>query len=320
MIIKKNAKIYVAGHNGLVGSAIVRRLRQGGSDGYSNIVGYTRKELDLLDQRATTVFFENEKPEYVFLAAAKVGGIYANSTYPANFIYENLLVQNNVIKAAHQSGVKWLCFLGSSCIYPRDCPQPIREDYILTGPLECTNEPYAIAKISGIELCNSYNNEHGTRFVSVIPTNLYGPNDYYDLNNSHVIPSLIRRTHEAKLRDASECIVWGSGKPLREFLYVDDMADACVFLMEHGITGGIYNIGMGTDVTIRELTEIVRNEVGFEGDIVFDATKPDGTPRKLLDVLRLKSLGWQAKTSLRDGISLTYQDFQRRVFMGELRT
>jgi GDP-L-fucose synthase len=312
MHIEKMAKIYVAGHCGLVGSAIVRRLRRDGTNGYTNIIGRTRNELDLLDQRATISFFENEKPEYVFLAAAKVGGIYANNTYPADFIYENIQVQSHVIQAAHQFGVKWLCFLGSSCIYPRDCPQPIKEEYLLTGPLEPTNEPYAIAKITGIELCNSYNNEQGTRFVSVMPTNLYGPNDNYNLSNSHVLPALISKAHEAKLRGATECVVWGSGKPMREFLYVDDMADACVFLMEQGIGAGMYNIGVGADVTIRELAETVMDVVGFKGTLVFDTSKPDGTPRKLLDVSRLATLGWRAKTSLREGIALTYQDFKKQ--------
>ena len=310
MNINREAKIYVAGHRGLVGSAIVRRLQQ---SGYSNIIGRTHIELDLLNQRATREFFEQEKPEYVYLAAARVGGIHANNTYPASFIYENLLVQNNVIQSAHQFGVKWLCFLGSSCIYPRDCPQPIKEEYLLTGPLEPTNEPYAIAKIAGIELCNTYNNEPGTRFVSVMPTNLYGPNDNYDLANCHVLPALIRKALEAKLRGDSEYVVWGSGKVLREFLYVDDMADACVLLMEHGIDTGIYNIGSGVDVTIHELAETVMQVIGFTGKIIFDASKPDGTPRKLLDVSRLASLGWKASTSLQEGIKLAYQDFQKPI-------
>ena len=249
----------------------------------------------------------------MYLAAARVGGIHANNTYPASFIYENLLVQNNVIHAAHQSGVKWVCFLGSSCIYPRECPQPIKEEYLLTGPLETTNEAYAIAKIAGIELCNVYNSEPGTRFVCVMPTNLYGPNDNYDLANSHVLPALIRKAHEAKLRGDSEYVVWGTGKVMREFLYVDDMADSCVFLMEQGIETGMYNIGSGVDVTIHELAEAVMQVIGFTGKIIFDASKPDGTPRKLLDVSRMSSLGWTASTSLRDGIKLAYQDFQKTV-------
>jgi GDP-L-fucose synthase len=306
MTISKNSKIYVAGHRGLVGSAMVRRLNIGG---YTNIIGRTHQALDLLDQQATNNFFEQEKPEYVFLAAAKVGGIYANNTYPAEFIYENLLVQNNVINAAHHVGVKWFCFLGSSCIYPRDCPQPIKEEYLLTGLLEKTNQPYAVAKIMGIQLCETFNELQGTRFVSVMPTNLYGPNDNYDLANSHVLPALIRKAHEAKIQNATEFVVWGTGNPKREFLYVDDMADACIFLLEKQINSGLYNIGCGTDVTIKELAEIIVEVVGFKGNLIFDNTKPDGTPQKLLDVSRLAALGWHASTSLRDGISLTYKDF-----------
>lgn len=309
MSLNKNAKIYVAGHRGLVGSAIKRRLENGG---YTNIIGRTHAELELLSQEETNNFFALERPEYVFLAAAKVGGINANNTYPADFIYQNLQVQNNVIHASHRYGVKWMCFLGSSCIYPRECPQPIKEDYLLTGPLEPTNEPYAIAKIMGIELCNLYNRDQGTRFVSVMPTNLYGPNDNYDLANSHVLPALIRKAHEAKQRGDSEYVVWGTGSPMREFLYVDDMADACVFLMEENVNEGVFNIGSGQDVTIRELAETVMDVVGFHGKIVFDSSKPDGTPRKLLDVSRLTGLGWKAKTSLREGIMLTYQDFLKQ--------
>ncbi len=309
MAIDRNAKIYVAGHRGLVGSAIKRRLEKGD---YSNIIDRTHKELDLLNQQATNKFFDQERPEYIFLAAAKVGGINANNTYPADFIYQNLQVQNNVIHAARQSGAKWMCFLGSSCIYPRECAQPIKEDYLLTGPLEPTNEPYAIAKIMGIELCNLYNSGLGTRFVSVMPTNLYGPNDNYDLANSHVLPALIRKAHEAKQKGESEYTVWGTGSPMREFLYVDDMADACVFLMENNINEGVFNIGSGQDVTIRELAETVMEVVGFKGKIVFDSSKPDGTPRKLLDVSRMAGLGWKAKTSLREGINLTYQDFLKQ--------
>lgn len=304
--IDKNSKIYVAGHRGMVGSAIVRRLQYGG---YSNLVTRTHRDLDLLDQRATFDFLQTEKPDYIFLAAAKVGGIHANDTFRADFIYQNLAIQNNVIHGAFKAGVKNLCFLGSSCIYPRDCPQPIREAYLLTGPLEQTNEPYAIAKIAGIKLCESYNRQHGTSFVSVMPTNLYGPNDNYDLANSHVLPALIRKAHEAKLRGDGEYVVWGTGKPMREFLYVDDMADACVFLMEHGIGEGLYNIGTGTDVTIRELAETVMEVVGFRGRIIFDSAKPDGTPRKLLDVTRLGQLGWHAQVSLREGISKTYDSY-----------
>ena len=305
-MINKHARIYVAGHRGMVGSAIVRRLQQGG---YSNFVFRTHKELDLLDQRATFDFLAAEKPDYVFLAAAKVGGIQANNIYRGEFIYENLAVQNNVLHGAYRAGIKDLCFLGSSCIYPRDCPQPIKEEYLLSGPLEQTNEPYAIAKIAGIKLCESYNRQYGTRFVSVMPTNLYGPNDNYDLANCHVLPALIRKAHEAKQRGDNEYVIWGTGTPRREFLFVDDMADACVFLMEQGIGDGIYNIGLGIDVTIRELAETVMDVVGFEGKIVFDSTKPDGTPRKLLDVSRMSQLGWQAKTPLREGIALAYNSY-----------
>ena len=302
----KNAKIYVAGDQGLVGSALVRNLR---AKGYTNIIGRARSELDLLNQEAVFAFLKLQKPAYIFMAAAKVGGIYANNTYRADFIYENLTVQANLIHGAHLAGVKRLCFLGSSCIYPRDCPQPIKEEYLLTGPLEPTNEPYAIAKIAGIKLCESYNRQYGTQYVSVMPTNLYGLNDNYDLNNSHVLPALIRKAHEAKLRGDSTYVVWGSGKPMREFLYVDDMADACVFLMESGVGEGIFNVGTGQDVTIRELAETVMNVVAFKGEIVFDASKPDGTPRKLLNVDRMRNLGWQAQTPLRDGVAKAYADF-----------
>lgn len=304
--IAKDAKIYVAGHRGMVGSALVRNLQ---SKGYSNIVTRTRAELDLLDQQAVNRFLTLEKPAYIFLAAARVGGIQANNTYRADFIYENLAVEANVIHGAHQAGIQGLCFLGSSCIYPRDCPQPIKEEYLLTGPLEPTNEPYAIAKIAGIKLCESYNRQYGTQYVSVMPTNLYGPNDNYDLNNSHVLPALIRKAHEAKVRDDATYVVWGSGNPMREFLYVDDMADACVFLMESGIGEGIFNVGTGEDVTIRELAQTVMSVIGFKGEIVFDASKPDGTPRKLLNVERMRELGWHSKTSLLDGIAKAYADF-----------
>lgn len=302
----KNEKIYVAGHRGMVGSAIVRKLE---ADGYSNIVIRTHAELDLLDQAAVSAFFQEEKPAYIFLAAAKVGGIHANNTLRAEFIYQNLMMEANIIHAAWQAGVQRLLFLGSSCIYPRDCPQPIKEEYLLTGPLEPTNEPYAIAKIAGIKLCESYNHQYGAQYVSVMPTNLYGPNDNYDLSNSHVLPALIRKAHEAKVRGDKELVVWGSGKPMREFLYVDDMADACIFLMENGITEGLFNVGTGEDVTICELAETVMSVVGFSGEIVFDSSKPDGTPRKLLNVERLRQMGWQAQTSLRDGIAEAYADF-----------
>ena len=298
------ARIYVAGHRGMVGSAILRRLQAGG---YENIVTATRAELDLTDQGAVRAFFANQRIDMVILAAAKVGGIYANNTYPADFILDNLLMECNVIQAAHAAGVQRLLFLGSSCIYPRDCPQPIREEYLLTGPLEPTNEPYAIAKIAGIKLCESFNRQHGRQYVSVMPTNLYGPNDNYDLATSHVLPALIRKVHEARQRGEREIVVWGSGTPRREFLYVDDLADACVHLMELGYDGPLVNVGTGEDLTIRELAETVMDVIGFRGRIVFDASKPDGTPRKLLDVSRLMALGWRSKTSLCDGISMAYQ-------------
>jgi GDP-L-fucose synthase len=300
------SKIYIAGHRGMVGSAIVRRLQAGG---YTNTLTRTHAELDLLDQRAVFDFLAQEKPDYIFLAAAKVGGIQANNTYRADFIYQNLMIEANIIHGAHQAGVQRLCSLGSSCIYPRDCPQPIKEEYLLSGPLEQTNEPYAIAKIAGIKLCESYNRQYGRQYISAMPTNLYGPNDNYDLANSHVLPALIRKTHEAKQRGDKQLVVWGSGKPMREFLHVDDMADACVFLMEKDIGEGLYNVGTGTDVTIRELAETVMAAVDFKGDIVFDASKPDGTPRKLLDVSRMKALGWQAHIGLSEGIRATYASF-----------
>jgi GDP-L-fucose synthase len=299
-----DARIFVTGHRGMVGSALVRRLQAGG---YTNILTRSRTELDLLDQRAVQAFLAEEKPDYIFIAAARVGGIQANNIHRADFIYQNLMIEANLIHGAHLAGVQRLMFLGSSCIYPRDCAQPIREDALLTGPLEPTNEPYAIAKIAGIKLAESYNRQHGRQYISVMPTNLYGPNDNYDLANSHVLPALLRKAHEAKLRGDAEYMVWGTGRPMREFLYVDDLADACVFLMEQGYDGPLVNIGTGTDVTIRELAETVMQVVGFEGRIVFDDSKPDGTPRKLLDVSRLAGLGWTAKTALRDGIRLAYE-------------
>lgn len=304
--VDKNAKIFVAGHHGMVGSAIVRNLQ---SKGYGNIITRSRSELNLLDQNLVHDFLKSERPDYIFLAAAKVGGIHANNTYRADFIYENLVIETNVIHGAYQAGVAGLCFLGSSCIYPRECPQPIKEEYLLTGVLEPTNEPYAISKIAGIKLCENFNRQYGTQYVSVMPTNLYGPNDNYDLNNSHVLPALIRKAHEAKERGDSQFVIWGSGKPMREFLYVDDMADACVFLMEKGTIEGLFNVGTGEDVTIREAAEVVMDVVGFKGDLIFDTSKPDGTPRKLLDVNRMRQLGWQAKTTLRDGITNSYADF-----------
>ena len=308
--IDKQARIYVAGHRGMVGSAIVRRLQAGD---YANILTRTHADLDLTNQSAVAEFFLKQKPDYVFMAAAKVGGIHANNSCRADFIYQNLMMEANIVHAAWQAGVRRLLFLGSSCIYPRDCPQPIKEEYLLTGPLEQTNEPYAIAKIAGIKLCESYNRQYGTQYVSVMPTNLYGPNDNYDLNNSHVLPALIHKAHDAKLRGDKELVVWGSGMPMREFLYVDDMADACVFMMENGVADGMFNVGTGKDITIRELAETVMSVVEFKGGIVFNTSKPDGTPRKLLNVDRMRALGWQAKTELREGIVKTYKDFTTHV-------
>jgi GDP-L-fucose synthase len=312
-LMNKRAKIYVAGHRGMVGSAIVRCLQ---SSGYTNLLTRTHAELDLTRQLSVEQFLQLEQPDYIFLAAAKVGGIHANDTYRGEFIYQNLIMEANIVHAAWQAGVKRMLFLGSSCIYPRDSSQPISEEYLLSGPLEQTNEPYAIAKIPGIKLCESYNRQHGTQYVSAMPTNLYGPNDNYDLNNSHVLPALIRKAHEAQLRRDTNYVVWGSGKPMREFLYVDDMAEACVFLMEHAeIQDGMFNVGTGQEVTIGELAEIVMDVVGFRGEIVFDASKPDGTLRKLLNVDRLGVLGWRAKTSLRDGIAKTYADFLNKAIL-----
>ncbi len=305
--MKKDARIFVAGHRGMVGSALVRRLRAGG---YSEILTRTHAELDLLEQQAVRDFMQREKPDYVFIAAARVGGIHANNTLRADFLYENLAIETNLIRAAHDAGVERLMFLGSSCIYPRDCPQPIKEEYLLTGPLEQTNEPYAIAKIAGLKLCEAFNAQYGRRYLSVMPTNLYGPEDNYDLAKSHVLPALIRKAHEAKLRGDDEIVVWGSGTPRREFLYVDDLADACVFLMERseseGATPPLINIGTGEDLTITELVTLVMDVVGFRGGIAYDSTKPDGTPQKLLDVGRITALGWRARTSLRDGIAKAY--------------
>ena len=300
----KSARIFVTGHRGMVGSAIARRLRRGG---YENLITRSHDELDLLDQRAVHEFLAAQRPDYIFIAAAKVGGIQANNLYRADFLYQNLTIEANLIHGAHLAGVPRLMFLGSSCIYPRDCPQPIKEEYLLTGPLEPTNEPYALAKIAGIKLCESYNRQHGRRYVSVMPTNLYGENDNYDLATSHVLPALIRKAHEAKLRGDSELVVWGSGTPRREFLYVDDLADACVHLMKLGSDAPLLNIGTGIDVTIRELAETVMDVVGFSGRVEYDRTKPDGTPRKLLDVSRIARLGWRASRSLRAGIEKAYE-------------
>jgi GDP-L-fucose synthase len=308
-----DSRIYVAGHRGLAGSAIERRLVAGG---YNKLIHRTHAELELTDQKAVDDFFSREKPEYVFLAAAKVGGIYANNTYPAEFIYQNLMIETNVIHASHRHGVKKLMFLGSSCIYPKYAPQPMKEEYLLTGTLEPTNEPYAIAKISGIKMCSSYNRQYGTNFLCVLPTNLYGPGDNYDLQNSHVLPALIRKIHEAKTQGSKEVLVWGTGSPKREFLYSDDLADACIFLMikcNASDIGDFVNIGVGKEITIHELAEFVAEIIGFRGKLVFDRSKPDGAPRKLLDVSRLQALGWQAKTRLRDGIFRAYTDFLQNI-------
>jgi GDP-L-fucose synthase len=300
----RRASIFVAGHRGMVGSAIVRRLQR---DGYTNIMTRSRDQLDLLDQAAVHGFLREIRPDYMFIAAARVGGIQANNLYRADFLHDNLVIQCNLIHGAHSAGVQRLMFLGSSCIYPRECPQPIREDYLLTGPLEPTNEPYAIAKIAGIKLCESFNRQHGRQYVSVMPTNLYGPGDNYDLATSHVVPALIRKAHEAKLRGDAEYVVWGSGTPRREFLYVDDLADACVHLFRQGYDGPLVNIGTGEDVTIADLAATVMRVTGFTGHIVYDRSKPDGTPRKLLDVSRLVSLGWRARTPLEAGIRMAYE-------------
>ena len=303
--MEKNAKIYIAGHRGMVGSAIMRNLQ---ADGYNNFVTRTSSELDLRDTQAVASFFATEKPDYVFLAAAKVGGIVANNTYRADFIYENLMIQNNVIHQSYVSGVKKLLFLGSSCIYPKMAPQPLKEEYLLTGLLEETNEPYAIAKIAGIKMCDAYRAQYGCNFISVMPTNLYGPNDNYDLNNSHVLPALIRKFHEAKMSGNTEVVCWGSGSPMREFLHADDLAEACVYLMHNYSEPSLVNIGTGTDVTIKELAETVAKTVGFEGTIVWDTTKPDGTPRKLMDVSKLHGYGWKHKIELSDGIAMVYAE------------
>jgi GDP-L-fucose synthase len=303
--MEKAAKIYIAGIYGMVGSAIARRLRH---QGYFNLVGHDREELDLTNQKAVFDFFKAEKPDYVFLAAAKVGGIYANSTYPAEFIYSNICIQTNIIHSSYVFRVKKLLFLGSSCIYPKYAEQPMREESLLTGSLEPTNEPYALAKIAGIKMCEAYNRQYHTGFISCMPTNLYGPNDNYDLMNAHVLPAILRKVHEAKVNNQGSFAVWGTGTPKREFLYVDDLADACVFLMNEYLGDETVNVGSGQEVTVRELAETVRDIVGFKGDLVFDASKPDGTPRKLLDVGKLAKLGWKAGVPLREGIQRTYED------------
>jgi GDP-L-fucose synthase len=312
----RKTKIYIAGHRGLAGSAIVRELQR---QGYTNLVTRTHSEVDLEDAAATQKFFEQERPEVVFLAAAKVGGIHANNTYPVDFLMSNLLIEANICRAAHRAQVKRLIFLGSSCIYPRDCPQPIKEEYLLTGPLEATNRPYALAKIAGIEMCWSYNRQYGTKWLAAMPTNLYGPGDNYDLNNSHVLPALIRKMHEAKISGAAEVVLWGSGTPKREFLYVDDLANALVFLatlddkrynaLVEPSQCPLINVGTGADLTIRELAEAIADVVGYRGKFVQDIAKPDGTMRKVLDVGKIQGLGWKAKTSLKEGINLTYKIF-----------
>jgi len=318
--MKPDSRIYVAGHRGLVGSAIMRRLASPsplagegrGEGGDNHILTRTHSELDLVDQRAVNEFFEKEKPEYVFVAAAKVGGIYANNTYRADFIYQNLMIESNLIHASYRHGVKKLLFLGSSCIYPKLAPQPMKEEHLLTGLLEPTNEPYAIAKIAGIKMCGAYNRQYGTNFMSAMPTNLYGPGDNYDLKNSHVLPALIRKMHEAKVQGAKEVVVWGSGAPKREFLYSDDLADAGVFLMERynaSDVGEFVNIGAGKEITIREAAELIAEVVGFPGKLVFDLSQPDGMPRKLLDSSRLQALGWRAKTGFREGLAMAYADY-----------
>ena len=303
---RKNIKIYIAGHRGMVGSALIRALQK---RGYSNLLTRTRKELDLLNQNAVFNFLQTEKPDYIYIAAAKVGGIHANNTFRGQFLYENLAIETNLIHGAYLAGIERLCFLGSSCIYPRDCPQPMQEKHLLTGSLEPTNEPYAISKIAGIKMCENYNRQYSTQYICAMPANLYGPNDNYDLNTCHVLPALICKAHDAKLRDEKKLSVWGSGKPIREFLYVDDAADALIFLMENKLNEELFNIGTGEEVTIRKLAEIVMNEIGFNGEIVFDPTKPDGTRRKLLSLKRMRQLGWQAQTKMQDGIKKAYQDF-----------
>lgn len=303
--MNKAAKIYVAGHRGMVGSAIVRQLK---NNGFTDILVRTSKELDLTNQQAVNQFFETEKPDYVFLAAAKVGGIHANNVYRADFLYQNLMIEANIIHAAYINKVTKLLFLGSSCIYPKMAPQPLKEEYLLTGFLEPTNEPYAIAKIAGIKLCESYKRQYNCNFISAMPTNLYGPNDNYDLNNSHVLPALIRKFHTAKTQNQAQVEIWGTGAPLREFLHVDDLAEACLFLMDNYNDELFVNVGSGTDISIKDLALLVKKIVGYEGELVFDTSKPDGTPRKLMDVSRINHLGWQHKISLEEGINKVYEE------------
>lgn len=309
--MNKEGKIYVAGHRGMVGSAIVRKLE---TLGFSNIITRTSSELDLRNQAAVNAFMEDQKPDYVFVAAAKVGGIHANNTYRAEFLYDNLIIEANLINAAHNVGVTKLMFLGSSCIYPKMAPQPLKEEYLLTGLLEPTNEPYAIAKIAGIKLCETYREQYGDDFISVMPTNLYGPNDNYDLNNSHVLPALLRKFHEAKIEGKPSVEIWGTGSPLREFLHVDDLADACLYLMDHFSDKGLINIGWGEDISIKDLALLIKDIVGYEGELTFDSSKPDGTPRKLMDVTKLNNLGWKPSISLREGISSVYEEIKELSF------
>lgn len=309
--MEKEAKIYVAGHNGMVGGAIKRHLEK---QGHTNVIGRSSKELDLRNQQQVFDFFEKEKPEYVFLAAAKVGGIVANNTYRAQFLYDNLMIESNIIESAYRNDVKKLMFLGSSCIYPKMAPQPLKESYLLTGSLEETNEPYAIAKITGIKLCEAYRDQYGVNYISAMPTNLYGVGDNYHPQNSHVLPALIRRFHEAKESNAPSVTIWGTGTPLREFLYADDLAEACLFLMENYNGKELVNIGSGKELTIKELAETIKEVVGYDGEILFDHSKPDGTPRKLMDVSKLADIGWQYHTELKDGIKLAYQDFLKNTF------
>jgi len=304
--MNKQARIFVAGHRGMVGSALVRHLA---AEGYPNVITRSRQQLDLTDQAAVNRFFESEQIDVVLLAAARVGGILANATRPGEFIYENLVIETNVIHAAYRARVGRLVFFGSSCIYPKQCPQPIREEYLLTSPLEPTNDAYAIAKIAGVKLCEAYNREYNTQYVALMPTNLYGPNDNYDLNSSHVLPALLRKAHEAKVNGDATLSVWGSGTPRREFLHVDDLAAATLFVLEHNVTEGLFNVGVGEDLSIRELAECICKVAGFDGELVFDASKPDGTPRKLLDVSRLAQMGWRATIGLEEGIASTYRDF-----------
>jgi GDP-L-fucose synthase len=311
MTMQKNARIYVAGHRGLVGSAIWRELER---QGFTNLIGRTHAELELLDAAAVRKFYAEARPEFVFVAAARVGGILANNNHPAQFLYENLEVQNNLIHGAYEARVTKLLFLGSSCIYPKHAPQPLKEEYLLTGPLEPTNEWYAIAKIAGVKMCQAYHRQYGCNFISAMPTNMYGPNDHYDLQNSHVLPALVRKFHEAKATGAKEVVCWGSGEPRREFLYADDLGRACVFLMEKYDEEQFINVGFGSDVTIRELAETVQRIVGFTGEIIWDRSKPDGTPRKWMDSSRLLALGWKPQVTLEQGIALAYADFQKRNF------